>query len=360
MKVLIICPSFKVLGGVANHYLGLMDYWSFDMRYEFYGRQKKIPASLTFGWDLLKFICKLIFKRPDIVIVNPSLRNYQLFRDGIYLQIAYFFRIPVVTFIHGWSDKYAEELLKKNHSFKRIYNKSDLIFVLAQEFKEKLEEIGITSPIELTTTKVNDQLLNDFKLSTRDGKIKEILFLARIVKEKGIFITIHAFSILQKKYPKLRLRVVGMGPDFERAKALVKELKLENVIFRGAIFGIEIAEEFKSSQIYVLPSSHGEGMPTSVLEAMAFGMPVITRPLGGLNDFFINSQMGELVHGLDPESYAAAIEEYISNTKKCADIAKFNHEYAVNRFFASSVARELESKIVSNLNYSPKNGQINH
>lgn len=345
MKVLIVTPSFKLLGGVANHYLGLKSYWSFDIRYEFYGKRKFIPAPLTFGWDLLKFTLKLIFQRPDAVIINPSLRKYQLFRDGIYLRIESFFRIPVVTFIHGWSDQYAEELVKNGDSFKRIYNRSALIFVLAQEFKDKLKEIGITVPIELTTTKVNDQLLEDFKLSSRDGKVKEILFLARVVEEKGIFITIHAFALLQIKYPELILRIVGSGPDFKRAQAFVKELNLKNVLFRGAVFGKEIAREFEAAQVYIMPSSFGEGMPTSVLEAMAFGMPVITRSLGGLKDFFLVPKMGELISGFEPELYASAIEKYLLNQQLCSEIANKNHQYATEHFMASSVTRKLESII---------------
>jgi glycosyltransferase involved in cell wall biosynthesis len=222
MKLLVITPSFKLLGGVANHYLGLKKYWRFDVRYEFYGKRKFIPAPITFFFDLFKFTLRLIFQRPNVIIVNPSLRKYQLFRDGLYLKIAQIFKIPVVTFIHGWSDYYANFLLNNAFSFNQTFNKSTLIFILAKEFKIKLKDIGIIVPIELTTTKVNDELLENFKCSSRNGKIKEILFLARIIEEKGIFITIRAFAILKLKYPDLILRIVGTGPDVDRAQKIVK------------------------------------------------------------------------------------------------------------------------------------------
>lgn len=360
MKVLVVSPSFKLLGGVANHYLGLKKYWDFDVRYEFYGKRKSIPAPLTFGFDLLKFTFKLVFQRPDIVIVNPSLRKYQLFRDGIYLRIARLFGIPVVTFLHGWDDQYAEVLVKDGKSFKRIYNKSALIFVLAQEFKDKLKEIGITSEITLTTTKVNDELLEHFSISKRDGKVTEILFLARVIEQKGIFITIRAFQLLQPKYPQLVLRIVGTGPDFERAQDLVKALDLKHVLFRGAIFGKEISKEFEAAQVYIMPSFHGEGMPTSVLEAMAFGMPVITRPLGGLKDFFAVPQMGELIEGFEPEEYAASIEQYLTNDQKCMEIARTNHQYATENFLASSVTKKLERAIAGILHKNSGNVEPNN
>lgn len=344
MKVLVITPSFKLLGGVANHYLGLKKYWNFDLRYEFYGKRTSIPAPLTFGFDLMKFMSKLLFKRPDVVVVNPSLRKYQLFRDGVYVRLAGFFRVPVITFIHGWDDQHAEELLKNGASFRKTYNKSVLIFVLAEEFRSKLVKIGITSRIQLTTTKVNDELLADFNVSVRDGKVKEILFLARIVEEKGVFIAVRAFHLLQKDYPGLVLRIVGAGPDLGKAKELVNELKLENILFQGAVFGNAISKEFEAAQLYILPS-YGEGMPTSVLEAMAFGMPVITRPLGGLKDFFLVPQMGDLIESLNPEVYALALKKYIEDKEKCLAVARYNYQYAHEKFMASKVVRQLENDI---------------
>lgn len=357
MKIIVVTPSFQLLGGVANHYLGLKAYWNCDVHYEFYGKRKSVPAPITFGFDLIKFTFKLIVKRPDAVIINPSLRKYQLFRDGLYLKIASFFNIPVVTFIHGWSDEYAEALKKNGFRFRRTYNQSKLLFVLAQEFKQKLIEIGIHAPIELTTTKVNNALLNNFTIESRTGHIQEILFLARIVEEKGIFITIHAFALLQQEFPHLVLRIVGGGPDLEKSKALVSQLGLKNVLFRGPVFGEAIAQEFKAAQLYIMPSYHGEGMPTSVLEAMAFGMPIITRPLGGLKDFFDVPKMGVLIESFEPTVYADAIKQFITHPTDCKEIAHFNHNYATKHFTASQVAENIEKEIQQLIHSTQKNDQ---
>lgn len=343
MKVLIITPSFSLLGGVANHYLGLQEFWTEKVRYEFYGKRKKIPALVMLPFDFIKYVFKLLFSRPDVVIINPSLRKYQLTRDGAYLLVARFLRIPVVTFFHGWDRALAKSLKSKPGFFKRIYNKSGLIYVLAEEFKSDLKAIGISKSISLTTTKVNDKLIADFDISCRTGEISEILFLGRIVEQKGIFIAIKAFHLLTPTYPNLRLKIVGDGPDLEKAKQLVNHLRLTNVSFRGAVFGEAIAEEFSNAHLYILPS-YEEGMPTSVLEAMAFGLPIVSRPVGGLNDFF-DEQMGILVSSFEAEDFAKAIETLLVDHQRTKEMALHNSQYAKMHFMASRVAKSIETEL---------------
>jgi glycosyltransferase involved in cell wall biosynthesis len=89
-------------------------------------------------------------------------------------------------------------------------------------------------------------------------------------------------------------------------------------------------------------------MPTSVLEAMAFGLPVITRPVGGLVDFFENDKMGYLIESLNPLDYAQKIDLLINDIEKANAIANYNMEYAHEYFLASKVARQLE-KILSKI-----------
>ncbi|KFF02521.1 glycosyltransferase family 4 protein [Flavobacterium hydatis] len=348
-NILIISPHPKLLGGVANHYLGLNDLWDNSINYEHYGKREKIPAFLTFFYDLIKYVLKLIFKRPDIVIVNPSLRRYQIMRDGLYLILARILMIDVITFIHGWDEEYARIIIRKPSFFKFVYNKSAFIYILSSSFKEQLLEMGITCPILLTTTKVDDKLIKDFDINLKTGKINNILFLARIEKEKGILITIDAFIILKRKYDWLTLTIVGSGTLLNEAREYVGEKNIKDISFTGPLHGMDVAKEYNKSDIYILPT-YGEGMPTSVLEAMAFGLPIITRPVGGLNDFFDTKNMGSLVADLSPESFAFELEKYILDADKTKNSAQFNHQYAVNRFLASSVVNKIETDIKFYLN----------
>ncbi|MCQ2268246.1 MAG: glycosyltransferase family 4 protein [Bacteroidaceae bacterium] len=343
--ILIVAPSFKVLGGVSNHYMGLHPYWESKVTYSTYGKRPGIPAIYCLIPDLILYVLKLIFCGVDIVIVNPTFWSYQIKRDGVYAWIAKLFGKKVVTMVHGWDWKMAEYYEKNPKWVLKTFGKSDGIFVLYSAFKDSLRRMGVTSPILMTTTKVSDKLLQDTQIS-RDGKIKEILYLARVEKEKGIIETLDCFQILQEKYPYLKLNICGDGAYIKEAKSHADEKMLKNVFFHGIVEGERLKEQLRSNDIYIL-ASYQEGMPTSVLEAMAFGLPVVTRPVGGLQDFFENGKMGQMIESLDPKDFASVIETYIQDKTLTINTGIYNQEYALNHFLASAVTKRFEHDILS-------------
>lgn len=349
-RILIVVPSFKILGGVANHYMGLASFWKSNVKYCTYGKRPKIPAIFCLLPDLLIYIFKLIFCKIDVVIVNPSLRKYQLRRDAIYLILARIFRKKVVSFIHGWDYSIAEQISKEPYWFKRTYGKSLFIYVLCSDFKKTLDELNMSAPVILTTTKVADSLVASIN-NKRNGTIKQILFLARVEKNKGIIITLETFALLKQNNPHLKLSVCGTGTALEEAKTYTKQLSLtDDVIFHGNVSGEKLITQFKTSDIYILPTTHGEGMATSVLEAMAFGLPIISRPVGGVKDFFINGEMGYLLESLNPIDYTNAIQSLIDNPPLTSKISQTNETFAKNHFLASKVTEKFENDITTFLN----------
>lgn len=116
--------------------------------------------------------------------------------------------------------------------------------------------------------------------------------MSRLTGEKGLSETLGAFKAVQADYPYWNLCVAGDGPIFSWAKEMGKNHA--RVHFKGHVSGKVKKTLLSQADIYVLPS-YTEGLPTSVLEAMAFGCPVITTPVGGLTDFFKEGQMGYFV-----------------------------------------------------------------
>lgn len=84
-------------------------------------------------------------------------------------------------------------------------------------------------------------------------------------------------------------------------------------------------------------------MPSSVLEAMAFGLPVITRPVGGLKDFFEDGKMGFITESKAPEAFADLMEKLITDCDDRKKIARYNQRYAREHFMASKVAKRIEN-----------------
>lgn len=340
MKILVNTPHLYLTGGVSNHYKGLKPYWNEKVYYNQIGRHSE-KAGRGIYWlpfDVIKFIIKIILLRPDIVLLNPSLGKNAIERDFLFLKIAKFLGKKVVVFFHGFNT----EFIKKTNieRFKYNLNKCECIFVLANEFANILKGLGINVPIHLTSTKVDDRLVDNFEINIKRNNINNVLFLARIEKEKGIYIALDTVKVLQNKGFNIIFRIAGIGGEFEKAKqyAIDNTIKAE---FLGNVSGASLINEYKKAGLYILPTYH-EGMPTSVLEAMAFGLPVITRPVGGLCDFFIDGKMGRLIDSFEPQDYADAIASYISNPTQWKETSVYNHEYAMKHFLASSVAKNVE------------------
>ncbi|HBN47355.1 MAG TPA: glycosyl transferase family 1 [Prevotella sp.] len=347
MKVLIVTPSPKLTGGVTFYYKGLDAYWSNDVTYVTYGRRPNMPALICVVPDLMVYICKLLFGRPDVVIVNPSFRPYQLKRDGLYLLLARLMGKKVVSLFHGWDRTYSRRMELRPSRYVGWFNKSAFIYVLCSDFKKALLRMGIHAPILLATTEVRDSLVEDYDNTQRTGEIRNLLFLARIDKRKGIYETIETFALLKRKYPCLTLNICGDSDDrqfVQDVKDFVATKNIKDIVFHGAVYGQEKIQAFKDNDLYILPT-YEEGMATSQLEAMAFGLPVISRPEGGIKDHFENEAMGYLIDSLDPHVYADKIGFLIDHPDVCKRMGNNAFQYAHAHFLASSVARKFETDI---------------
>jgi glycosyltransferase involved in cell wall biosynthesis len=341
-KILINTPNIKKLGGIANHYLGLKSYWTENVRYNYVGSRNGISGKYLLPFDVLKFIMRIVIFNPNVVLLNPSLVYNVMRRDMFFLRIVKLFSKKVAVFIHGWQLDY-EDIFFNSNLFKTLC-RAETIFVLARDFKDKLIEAGYYGNVSLATTKVDNKLIEGFEINQRTGKIENILFLARIERTKGIYETIDTYAILKKKYPLLKLIIAGDGSEFNPMKQYIQKNNIEGVSICGYVNGDKLIEILKNSDLSLFPTFYGEGMPTSVLEAMAFGLPVFTRPVGGIKDFF-DENMGFVTESLDAQVFADSIEEYIKSPDKTLQTSIYNHNYAKEHFMASKVALEIEKQI---------------
>ena len=344
-KILINTPDYRnpSSGGVSSFYYGMIGYWNEDIRYNVVGRRKGFSGIFWLPWDVTKFAIKLLFWQPDTVMINPSLFREAMTRDFFFLNIAKFFKKPIVVLIHGFDLGVAKTIDKDWIS--RNLNKASLVMVLANQFREILKEWNVNAPIELISTKVEDRMLEGFDIGSRTGEVKNILFMSRMVKEKGVYETIDTFKLLKQKYSSLRLTMVGNGPELEKLKKYTVDNKIGDVLFTGALSGEARLKVYRDSHYFFFFSYYGEGMPTVVLEAMAFGIPVITRNVGGLVDFFEDGKMGRITDSLKPEEFVQMIEPFLTNKELTLRVSQYNHQYALKHFMASKVGMKMESLI---------------
>ena len=147
-----------------------------------------------------------------------------------------------------------------------------------------------------------------------------ILSVARLVEKKGHKYLLHACHILTKSgITDFVCKIIGDGPLKSDLEELALELGLsENVQFMGAFPSDRVVEVLKESDLFILPCVVAEdgdidGMPNSLIEAMALGKPVISTNVSGVPEL-IKDGSGILVPQRDSESLARAIEEIYSMT----------------------------------------------
>ena len=351
-KILITLPSLIDPGGVASFYNSLLPHLN-NAKYSIatleIGSTKGRNNPLYPFTDQIRFRRFLKNFRPDLVHINPSLDFKSFIRDGLFIYQAKQKKLPVVVFFRGWLTSFEPVLYKRFFCFFRsTYGKADTFIVLAKEFKKTLQQWGINQPIHIGTTTVDKSLLDNFSfekklINLRKVKTIRILFLARLEREKGIFETIDAFSLLLKKGLPVTLSIAGDGAILSELKNYItaKGFAEDQLQFLGYVRGDDKIHAYVKNDIYCFPTYYGEGLPNSVLEAMAFGLPVITRSVAGLADLFIDGEMGFLCQGKTPKEIANNIEKLITNRSLMVKMSEYNHVFAKEHFMAPVVAKNL-------------------
>ena len=351
MKILITYPESKDPGGVANYWknlrceLGISNvHFTIGKRTEEKGLLSRISRSLT---DYSRFLSHLKNNDIDLVQINPSLDPKSFARDGILTLSARACGKKTVVFFHGWQKSF-EMRISRGFSwmFKLLFGKADAFIVLSEAFAKKLEKWGVTKPIYREVTVLSNDILKGLDMREVLRKRHEtdrfrILFLSRILRSKGIYETVQAVSLLQSKYQNVELVVAGEGDELDNVRSFAREAGVSNVTFAGYVKGPEKRRLLEQANIYCL-QSYSEGFPVSVVEAMAFGLPVITRPVGGLVDFFKDGEHGFISDSLEPTIVANMIERLLLDKALCDRISLANYRYAQEHFSASDAAARLE------------------
>jgi len=351
-KILIILPELKKHGGVSAYWNALLvelkKYCVIHIL-EIGGHGKNILGLFKDQWR----VHKELKNRYDLVFINPSLGRKSFFRDALFSIQIRRTNTKFLSFFHGWNKEF-EKIISNRYKNFFIYSfgRSERIFVLSKDFQETLLEWGYKKDIIIETTNIDKSLLNIFSIKDKilyvqSSKKIKILFLARILKEKGIYELIEAFIRISKRNNNLELIIAGSGDiknDLEKMT-----LKEKNIIYKGYVEGKEKALLFIQSHIYCLPS-YSEGLPTSILEAMAFSLPIITTPVGGLKDFFQDKKMGYFVEPKNVEQIESKLELLIGNIDKVIEIGKYNYNYANEKLLNIVVAKRMKVYISDIIN----------
>src|SRR5438132_10910243 len=170
----------------------------------------------------------------------------------------------------------------------------------------------------------------------------------RLIDKKGLPVTLRAFASFLRQYPNATLTIAGEGPLLGQLQDLVLELKIDHgVSFSGFISQEQLRDIYYVSHIFLHPSETGadgnqEGVPNSMLEAMASGLPVFATDHGGIPEAIENGVSGILVPERDHEALSYALLEAVQDRHLLARLARNGAAAVAEKFDQRNQIRRLE------------------
>lgn len=172
-----------------------------------------------------------------------------------------------------------------------------------------------------------------------------VLTVCRQDPRKGLNFLLHAYHILEEKKIRFSALIVGSGALLEANKKLASKLNLQNVHFLGFQPSIDIF--YKSASLVVLPSVEEGSGSLSVLEAMRYGLPIVTTDCDGIPEDIQHNDSALLVPPYNASSLAQSIQLLLHNKRKAAVLGKNAYAAYRNKFSFDTMTRDVNQLLSS-------------
>lgn len=148
--------------------------------------------------------------------------------------------------------------------------------------------------------------------------------VARLIPEKGVFDLLDACALVRAHRP-CRLTIAGAGPVRDELQRRIADLGLSGAAtLAGYLSGDALDAAYRGADLFVLPTYFAEGFPLSVMEAMSYGLPIVTTPIRGCADSLNEGENALFVPARDPAALAAAIGRLLDDDGLRAGMARAN------------------------------------
>ncbi len=152
---------------------------------------------------------------------------------------------------------------------------------------------------------------------------RNILFLGRLEKRKGLPYLLEAYALLKQEMPHTRLIVIGGDGGMRQACERYVEVKgLEDVVFTGYVPDEELPRYYRTADVYCAPNTGAESLGIVLLEAMAAGTPIVASHIEGFADVLTHKREGMLVPPRDGEALAVALKRVLSDAALREEMGK--------------------------------------
>lgn len=187
------------------------------------------------------------------------------------------------------------------------FNAADRVLCYTETDRRRLRDHDVTAPIDVVENGIDCERFTPPETERQHA----ILFVGRLVDRKGVATLVDAFAELRDYHPDLELRIVGDGPDRASYERRCRDHGIEDTVrFLGELDYDDVVDQYRESRVFVLPSSN-EGLPRTVLEALACETPVVTTALPQLEDVVVDA--GYTVEDGSTAGFVDAIDDLLTD-----------------------------------------------
>jgi L-malate glycosyltransferase len=318
VRVLLVAPSLAIMGGQAVQ----ADLLLRNLRAE--GVSADLLPINPVPWGPLKYLTRIKYVRTLVVstfyvlslllnvwkydviqIFSASYFSFILAPTPALLLATLYGKRKILNYRSGEAEDHFQ---RWGRSIFWIIRLADRIIVPSGYLVEVFGKFGFTAH---SIFNISD--LAAFECRDRTHVRPAILIARSLEPLYDIETSIRAFAAVKPAYPAATLMIAGAGSEERRLKALVSELRLQDVTFTGRVERTEMPGLFSQADIF-LNSSVIDNMPVAIIEAFYAGLPVVTTDAGGIPFIVRNGESGLLVPMRDVNALATALKEIISDS----------------------------------------------
>jgi glycosyltransferase involved in cell wall biosynthesis len=257
--------------------------------------------------------------------------------------------VPVIVSFHGadvqvgLSSPIAKQLLQE------VFQRVALVLARSESLAETLKERGCPrSKLVVHRTGIPLEVYPFQSRSRAVGDAWRVLQACRLVEKKGLEATLQSFAKFQRVFPAASLTIAGDGPLRRQLERQSEQLGIaRNVFFTGFLDIPALTQLFHTSDLFVHPSElrpdgNQEGVPNSLLEAMATGLPVVSTRHGGIPEAITDRVNGLLVNEANPDALFRALQELAQDDQLRVSLSQKGAETVAEKFNHAEQIKQLE------------------
>ena len=340
-RIIMIGTAFETRGGIAavvNAYRahGLFERWPIDY-IATHCDGGALLKLLTAARALLALLLLIARHRRAVLHVHSASRA-SFWRKSVFMAVGMVARCPVIFHLHGggFARFYETECGAVGRRLVRFFlDRAAFVIVLSDRWQAWMRGITrnprivcIPNPVAAVAERADTARRN------------LVLFLGRLERDKGVFDLLEAVSALRASIPDIRLVCAGIG-DFRSVARYAGRLGIEDAVsLPGWIGSADKRLLLERAAVLVLPS-YAEGLPVSLLEAMAAGVPVVATSAGGIPDVVVDGVDGFLFAPGDTAALARLLRALVLDPELGRRVASAARETVRLRFAAEGVLAQL-------------------